>query len=138
MQVCQNLSAQVTGVDTKQIQYIKNVRFILGDIFKKETRDKIYSLEKFDVVLSDLAPRISGNIEQDQYKSLELSKIAFNIARKVLNRNGNFVCKTFQSQEFNEFLKDIKNYFNFVKATKPEASKKSSKEMYIVAKGYRT
>jgi 23S rRNA (uridine2552-2'-O)-methyltransferase len=59
------------------------------------------------------------------------------IAKKVLKRKGNFVCKIFQGQEFNNFLNEVKKYFFFVKSIKTEASKKESKEMYVVAFGYK-
>ena len=136
MQVCLNLEAKVVGVDIKQINGMKGARFILGDISDLKALEKIKENAKYDVVLSDLAPKTTGI--NDQELSLGLSYKALEIAKEVLKRNGNFVCKTFQSQEFNEFLKELKKYFNFVKATKPEASKKKSKEMYIVAKGYLT
>ena len=68
---------------------------------------------------------------------LELSQIAFDIVKDVLKQKGNFVCKIFQSKEFENFLNKVKKNFYFVKATKPEASKKGSKEMYVVALGYK-
>ena len=136
MQVCLNLEAKVIGVDIKQIDSMEGARFILGDISELKTIERIKENAKYDVVLSDLSPKTTGI--NDQELSLDLSYKALEIAKEVLKRNGNFVCKTFQSQEFNEFLKELKQYFNFVKATKPEASKKKSKEMYIVCKGYLT
>jgi len=138
LQVIKNLNANVVGVDKKQIISMPGVRFILGNIKEEKTINKIKSYGKFDVVLSDLAPNTSGNKQLDQERSLELSQIAFNIAKDVLNHKGNFVCKIFQGKEFEEFLNLIKKYFYFVKSTKPEASKKKSKEMYVVALGYKT
>jgi 23S rRNA (uridine2552-2'-O)-methyltransferase len=138
LQIIKQLKANAIGVDIKQISDIGHVKFILGDIRKKETINKIKSFGKFDVVLSDLAPNTSGNQELDQERSFELSNVAFEIAKDVLKEKGNFVCKIFQSKEFEGFLSLIKKKFNFVKATKPEASKKKSKEMYIVTLGYKT
>jgi 23S rRNA (uridine2552-2'-O)-methyltransferase len=138
LQVINKVKVNAVGVDIKQISNIPNVKFILGNVREKETINKIRSYGKFDVVLSDLAPNTSGNKSLDQERSLELSEIAFNIAKDVLKHKGNFVCKIFQSKEFNEFLNKVKKNFYFVKSVKPEASKKESKEMYIVALGYKT
>jgi len=137
LQVIRQLKANAIGVDVKQISNIPDVKFILGDVREEKIISKIKSLGKFDVVLSDLAPKTSGNKLLDQERSLELSKVAFNIAKDALKPKGNFVCKVFQSKEFEEFLDKVKKEFYFVKATKPEASKKQSKEMYIVALGYK-
>ncbi len=137
LQVINQLKAHVVGVDIKQISKIPNVKFILGDIKKEETINKIKFLGKFDVVLSDLAPNTSGDQLLDEERSYELSLNAFNIAKEVLKPKGNFVCKIFQGEKFNEFLNLVRKNFSFVKSTKPEASKKKSKEMYIVALGYK-
>ncbi len=136
MQICLNLNAKVTGVDIKQIQSMKGGRFILGDVYDQKTLDKIEKNAKYDVVLSDLSPRTTGILDQEL--SLELSMQAFEIVKKFLRRNGNFVCKIFQGQGFNEFLFELRKNFNFVKSVKPEASKKKSKEMYFVCKGYKS
>ena len=136
MQVCLNLEARVTGVDIKQITSMKGGRFILGDVYDIKTLGKIRELGKYDVVLSDLAPKITGI--NDQELSFDLSYKAFEISKEVLRRNGNFVCKIFQSAYLNEFLQELRKNFNFVKSVKPEASKKKSKEMYLVCKGYKT
>lgn len=138
LQVITQLKANAFGVDIKQILHLPNVKFILGDVKEGKTISKIKDLGKFDVVLSDLAPNTSGNRLLDQERSLELSNIAFNIAKGVLKYKGNFVCKIFQGKELNEFLNGVKKNFCFVKSVKPEASKKESKEMYIVALGYKT
>ena len=111
-------------------------KFILGDIYELRTLDRIREYGKYDVVLSDLAPKTTGI--NDQELSFELSYRAFAIAKEVLKRNGNFVCKMFQGPDFNKFLQELRKNFNFVKSVKPEASKMKSKEMYIVCKGYKT
>lgn len=136
MQVCSSLEARVTGVDVRQIQSIPGCKFILGDIYELRTLEKIRECGKYDLVLSDLAPKTTGI--NDQELSLDLSYRAFEIAKEVLKRNGNFVCKVFQGPNYNEFLKELRRDFDFVKSVKPEASKKSSIEMYIVCKGYKS
>lgn len=136
MQFCLNLEARVTGVDVKQIISMKGGRFILGDIYDTKTLEKIRELGKYDSVLSDLSPKTTGI--NDQELSFDLSYKAFEIAKEVLRRNGSFVFKIFQSGYLNKFLQELKKSFNFVKSVKPEASKKGSKEMYIVCKDYKT
>ncbi len=136
MQVCLNLGAKVIGVDVKQIISMKDARFILGDIYETKTLRRIQEHGKFDTVLSDLSPKTTGNLDQEL--SLELSKQAFEIAKLVLKRDGNFLCKIFQGQGFNEFLQELRKSFSFVKSAKPEASKMKSKEMYLICKGYKT
>jgi len=136
MQFCLEIGARVIGVDIRQIDSMKGARFILGDIYETRTLQKIQEHGKFDVVLSDLAPRTTGHLDQEI--SLELCEQAFKISKNVLKRNGNFVCKIFQGPGFREFLQELRKNFNFVKSVKPEASKMKSKEMYIVCKGYKT
>ena len=136
MQVCSDLKTKVIGVNIKQITSMEGAKFILGDIYETKTLEKIKQYEKYDVVLSDLAPKTTGI--NDQELSLDLSMQAFEIAKQVLRRDGNFLCKIFQGQGYNEFLKELKKSFNFVKSVKPEASKKESKEMYFVCMGYKS
>ena len=138
LQVINELKAHSYGVDKKQITSIQGSKFILGDIKYEKTVEKIRAFGKFDVVLSDLAPNTSGNRQLDQERSFELCESALNIAKKVLMEKGNLVCKMFQGENFNNFLNEVKKCFYFVKSVKPQASKKESKEMYIVALGYKT
>ncbi|MEK6906997.1 MAG: RlmE family RNA methyltransferase [Nanoarchaeota archaeon] len=138
LQLITQLKANAYGVDVRQIKNLPNVKFILGSVMNENTINKIKFFGKFEVVLSDLSPKTTGDKMLDEERSFELSMQAFNIAKEVLKPKGNFVCKIFQSGKFNEFLNLMKKHFSFVKSTKPEASKKSSKEMYIVAFGYKT
>lgn len=122
----------VVGIDIDKAKVkAENFKFIQEDIYNKEI---IENLEKFDVVLSDMAPKTSGVRELDQERSLDLAKQAFIIAKKKLKGNGNFVCKIFQGKDYPEFLNEVRKEFGFVKAVKPEASKSGSKEMYVIGK----
>ncbi|MEK6835338.1 MAG: RlmE family RNA methyltransferase [Nanoarchaeota archaeon] len=138
LQVITELQADAYGIDIKQIFGLPKVKFILGDITDKNIINKIKSFGKFDVVLSDLSPKVTGIKHLDEERSFDLSLTALNTAKEVLKPRGNFVCKIFQSNSFNEFLNLSKKSFSFVKSVKPEASKKASKEMYVVALGYKT
>lgn len=91
---------------------------------------------KYDVVVSDAAPKTSGVKFIDAGKSFVLCQRVFEIAQLVLKKKGNFVCKIFEGKESNKFLKGIKEHFNFVNKFKPQAVSKGSKEFYVVAKNY--
>ena len=118
-----------------KIPIFENIEFLKGDIFE----DNIFSnfKEKFDVILSDLAPKTTGFLDLDKDNSFELSKRAFEIAKKFLKKGGNFVCKILESENTKEFFKEVKNYFNFVKRFRPQATRKQSSEIYIIAKDYK-
>ena len=134
-QVCLQLGAdRVTGVDINEAKVsAKNFDFILQDIYELD----ITKIGKFDVVLSDLAPSTSGIINLDIEKSIDLSDRAFEIAKNVLKPGGNFLVKVFQGKGFDELLRKIRKSFEFCKSSKPIASKKESKEIYIVCKGFK-
>ena len=138
MQYCSNLGTFVVGVDIKKIDSIPNTKFNLGNIKDNKIVNEIEKYGKYDLVLSDLAPNTSGKLSLDQARSIELCQTALNIVKKTLKRKGNFVFKIFQGEDFNEFLKEVKEHFSFVRSVKPVGSKKDSKEMYIVCLGYKT
>ncbi len=128
----------VVGVDILPVKKIENVKFIQADISDKGTLEMIKSFStEFDVILSDMAPKTSGIKELDHNKSIYLNEKALEIAKELLVKNGNFLCKVFQGEYFNQFLSSIKKEFEFVKSSKPESSRKESREIYIVAKGFK-
>ncbi len=134
LQACLKFKADVIGVDIKETK-IKGAETIKADVMKDDIFEKING--KFDVVISDMAPNTSGRLELDNYKSSELSNRALNIAKKVLKEKGNFLVKIFQSKYSDEVFNNIRKKFTFVKIYKPQASKKRSKEMYIIAMDYK-
>jgi 23S rRNA (uridine2552-2'-O)-methyltransferase len=138
LQACCNLAKFVLGIDIQEIKTLKvsNVKTLKLDINDKDILNKIEG--KFNVVISDVAPKTSGIIDIDQDKSLQLSKRAFFIAKNKLVKNGNFLCKIFQSQDVNNFINELRKYFKFVKTSKPIASRKHSKEIYIICKYFTT
>jgi len=122
----------IVGIDLENAKVkAENFTFIKADIYNKEVID---SLEKFDVVLSDMAPKTSGIRELDQERSYDLARQALTVAKKKLKTCGNFVCKIFQGRDYQNFINEVKKEFKFVKTAKPEASKSGSKEMYIIGK----
>ena len=90
---------------------------------------------RFNVVLSDIAPNTSGHMDSE--KSIDLTRDAFNIAKKVLKNNGNFIAKVFQGSGFEELIREVRKEFDFFKISKPKASRKESKEIYLIGKGFK-
>ena len=122
----------VMGIDLGKVKVkAQNFKFIQGDVYDKGI---INNLEKFDVVLSDMAPKTTGIRDLDQARSTGLSRQALKIAKKKLKGKGSFVCKIFQVREYTEFINEVRKEFGFVKTVKPEASKSGSKEMYVIGK----
>ena len=126
---------RIVGVDIVSIKPIDGVEFIQGSIENKEVKDQLKG--KFDVVLSDIAPKTTGMKERDQALSYILSRECFVMAKKLLNTNGNFLVKTFQSQETEDLLKKMKPFFRFIKRYVPQSTRQGSKEIYIVATGFK-
>jgi len=124
---------KVVGIDIEKVNILlkNNIVFIQKDILALEESDLN---EKYDVVISDLAPATSGVKLIDSGRSFELSEKAFEIAKKFLLPGGNFVCKIFESEDANKFLKEVEKKFKLVKKFRPKAVIKESKEFYIVGK----
>lgn len=127
----------IIAIDLLKIKPLPNIITIQSDLTKPETLEKIRSLMPFskaNVVLSDMSPDISGHYSIDQARSAWLSTQAFEIAIKLLHNDGIFVCKIFEGEDTQEVLSNIKHSFYIVKKFSPRASRKSSSEIYIIAK----
>ncbi len=140
-QVAVNLGARVIAVDIQKIKPIEGVKFIHGDMTDDGTLEQLKrEAEDADVVIntviSDMSPNLSGNYSMDQARSVWLSKTALDAACKLLSNNGNFVCKVFVGEDYPQFLSDVRRYFSMVKPHSPEASRKRSSEIYVVAKNF--
>ncbi len=129
---------KVTGIDIKSvlIQVPSNVEFFKLDVFSLSD-DKLFkgADNNFDVVLSDMAPATSGNKRVDSARSMELCWTALTIAENNLVPGGRFVCKIFQGEDFKNFENSVKQLFHKYKIFKPQSSRKSSKEIYIIGLG---
>jgi len=136
-QVAAQHEAKVIAVDKDYMDPIEGVHFIQGDITEQSTIQKIKENGKFDAVISDISPNISGNYTMDQARSIWLAENALNIAMETLKENGRFVCKVFVGEDYPKFLKKIKENFRMVKAYSPQASRKSSSEIYVIAIGFK-
>lgn len=90
-----------------------------------------------DVVMSDMAPNMAGNLSVDQPRAMYLVELALDMCRQVLAPNGSFVVKVFQGEGFDQYVKDVRDMFKAVKIRKPDSSRARSREVYIVATGYK-
>lgn len=129
---------RVLGVDIEDIKIPprNNVSFIKKDILEITEDDLKTWKGRCDVLVADLAPKTTGVTWTDVGKSLELSEKAFEIAKIVLKRGGNFISKIFEGEDIDEFVKEVEKHFNILKRVRPMAVIKHSKEFYIVAKRY--
>jgi 23S rRNA (uridine2552-2'-O)-methyltransferase len=129
---------RLIAVDLLAIEPIAGVDIIQGDFTEQMTLDKILELvdkKPIDLVLSDMAPNLSGVDTVDQPKSMYLAELAFELARDCLNPKGQFVVKLFQGEGFDEFTSSLRQSFNSVKFRKPRASRARSREIYAVCGG---
>ena len=130
---------KVVGVDLQHIAPLEGVETIRGDMTKPETVQELMSLleGKADVVISDMSPNISGNYSIDHARSVDLCNHALEFARRTLRPGGSLVMKVFEGDMLNDLLTDIRRSFGSVRLHGPKASRSSSSEIYIVAKGYK-
>jgi 23S rRNA (uridine2552-2'-O)-methyltransferase len=127
----------VVGVDLQPIIPIPNVKFILGDITNENTLNEIKEYNSsFDVITSDCSPNVSGNWEVDHARQIYLAEKALEICDQLLARGGNFIVKVFQGEFFKEFIDKLKQRFDKVLISKPDASRKRSAEIYVVGRNY--
>ncbi len=130
----------VIACDILPMDPLPGVSFLQGDFREEAVLNAL--LERIggktvDVVLSDMAPNMSGNDTTDQARSVYLVELALDMCHKVLKQNGSFVVKVFQGDGFEQYLKDVRQAFTTVKIRKPESSRARSRETYIVATGFK-
>ena len=126
--------------NSKDMDPVANTIFIQGDFTELSIYEKLLGLvdkEPIDVVISDMAPNISGDRIVDQHRAMYLAELALDAAKNMLKPGGNFVVKLFQGEGFDEFVKLARTLFSNLSIRKPPASKPSSRETYLVAKGFK-
>ncbi len=128
---------QVVAVDVIEMATVQNVRFIHGDFTDPAVRKLlIEALGSADLVISDMAPNITGVRDADRARFLELLESAMDIARMTLRGGGNMLLKVFEGPEIKGFRKDCDQYFKSVSVRKPSASRPRSREYYLLAKQF--
>lgn len=130
----------IIACDILPMDPIVGVDFLQGD-FREESvlnalLDRIGG-NTVDLVMSDMAPNLSGNDAIDQSGSMYLVELALDMCHQVLGKNGKFAVKVFQGEGFDQFVKDVRNAFTTVKIRKPDSSRARSREVYLVATGYK-
>jgi 23S rRNA (uridine2552-2'-O)-methyltransferase len=130
--------SQVFALDLSRFVPIEGVTFIHGDIRDEEVVQKLLELipEGADVVISDMAPNISGNYSYDHARSIELCEHALGFASRVLKMGGNFVAKMFSGDMSNGFVRRVGGRFYEVHVQRPRATREQSSEEYVVGLEY--
>jgi 23S rRNA (uridine2552-2'-O)-methyltransferase len=131
---------KVIALDILPMEAIEGVDFILGDFREQAVLDELQTRlngASVDLVMSDMAPNMSGNKSTDQIRSLYLAELALETAKSVLTQGGVFLVKLFQGEGFELFHRNLRNYFSKVVIRKPKASRPRSNEVYILATGFK-
>ncbi|MAV31036.1 MAG: 23S rRNA (uridine(2552)-2'-O)-methyltransferase RlmE [Cycloclasticus sp.] len=129
---------RVIALDLLDIEPINGVDFIKGDFSDDAVFERLQQLmdnRPIDIVLSDIAPNMSGSKAIDQPKSMYLAELALDFAKNGLSNKGVFLIKLFQGEGFDQFVTDAKKAFLSVVIRKPKASRARSREVYLLAKG---
>lgn len=131
---------QVIACDILPMDSLPGVSFLQGDFREEAVLDALLERiqpDMVDVVLSDMAPNMSGNLAADQPRAMYLVELALDMCRQVLAPNGSFAVKVFQGEGFDQYLAEVRRMFKSVKIRKPDSSRDRSREVYIVATGYK-
>ncbi len=131
---------RVLATDILPMDPLPQVDFIQGDFTAAPVMHQLLAWlqgEKFDLVISDIAPNITGIDSADQAASMYLLELALDTVRMVLKPGANFVAKMFQGEGSDNYLRELRALFDKVSVRKPGASRPKSREVYIVAKGFR-
>ena len=126
-------TGKIMSIDIKDMEPIKNLIFIKGDIFQDKTKNKIinYFNSNLDVIISDMAADTTGNKSLDSIRTNQLCAEVINFSKDTLKPKGVLVCKLFMGEDFIEVKKLAKSIYKKVNFFKPESSRKESKETYL-------
>jgi 23S rRNA (uridine2552-2'-O)-methyltransferase len=130
----------VLATDILPMDALENVDFIQGDFTEDAIVQQVLAWlggAKFDLILSDMAPNTTGIDSADAAKSIYLLELALDTARTTLKSHGNFAAKLFQGSGSDQYLKELRTHFDKVTVRKPAASRKESREVYLVAKDFK-
>jgi 23S rRNA (uridine2552-2'-O)-methyltransferase len=130
----------VIAVDMKSMDPVENAVMVKGDARSEETISRVKELlpgGQANIIISDMAPNISGNYSLDHARSMELAGMAMRYSDLLLKRGGNAVVKVFDGDMAHDLFRQIQNKFRMAKRHSPKASRKTSSEIYMVGKGKR-
>lgn len=132
---------RVIATDILDMEAINGVTFIRGDFREQTVFEQVLELigdtGGADLVISDMAPNISGMGAVDQPRAMYLVDLAVDLARSVLKSNGDLLVKVFQGEGFDELIRNLRQSFTRVQIRKPKASRPRSREVYVLARGFR-
>jgi 23S rRNA (uridine2552-2'-O)-methyltransferase len=132
--------AQIFALDILPMSDLVGVEFICGDFTQESVLDELVEKlnnTKIDMVISDMAPNWSGCKHVDIPKAMYLAELAADFAKNMLKPGGVFLVKIFHGEGFDEYVKDMRISFNKVSLLKPQASRDRSREVYLLAKGFK-
>jgi len=130
---------RVIALDILPMEPIAGVGFIQGDFREEPVFAELLALignQPADLVISDMAPNISGMKSVDQPRAMYLAELALDLARKVLSPGGALLVKAFEGEGIDEFRRELRHSFKTVLTRKPKASRQASREVYMLAKNY--
>jgi 23S rRNA (uridine2552-2'-O)-methyltransferase len=133
-------SGRVVASDILEMAPLGGVTFVQGDFTEDSVFEEILSAigdEPVDLVISDMAPNMSGNASSDQPAAMYLVELALDMARQILKPNGNFLVKVFQGEGFDPYLAELRSNFKSVVTRKPDSSRARSREVYLLGKGFK-
>lgn len=131
---------QIIALDILDIEPIDGVEFIQGDFREQAVFDQLMAAldgKRVDLVMSDMAPNMSGSKGVDQPRALYLGELALEMAQSVLAKDGTFLVKLFQGEGFENYCKQVQQAFAKVLIRKPKASRPRSNEVYLLARGFK-
>jgi len=131
-------SGRILGLDILEMESITGVDFIQGDFTEDEPLQELEAAldgRKVDLVLSDMAPNMSGMAAIDQAKAMYLAELALEFVREHLKHGGDYVVKLFQGADFDGYVREVRSLFEKVQVRKPKASRPRSREVYLLARG---
>lgn len=133
-------TGRVVASDILPMEALADVEFIQGDFTEDQVFEELLRVlgeAPVDLVLSDMAPNMSGMKAVDQPRGMFLAELALDMAQKVLAPGGGLLVKVFQGEGFDQFLQALREQFGSVRSRKPEASRSRSREVYLLAREYR-
>ncbi|MCL4112768.1 UNVERIFIED_CONTAM: hypothetical protein GTU68_021786 [Idotea baltica] len=133
-------NGRVVASDILPIDPLPFVEFVKGDFTEESVLNEILDVlnkDSADVVISDMAPNMTGVEATDQPRSIYLCELSLDMACQILKPGGSFVAKVFQGDGSEAFLKDVRQHFTKVKVRKPKASRPRSREVYVVGQGFK-
>jgi 23S rRNA (uridine2552-2'-O)-methyltransferase len=132
-------AGRVVGVDRNEIEPVEGAETRRGDLTDDEVREELKAdIGDADVVLSDMAPNMTGEYDLDHARSVYLARQALDVAREVLAPGGDLAVKVFDGRDLDGLEADIDDEFEYVRTVRPDASRDESSELYLVGKGRMT